>query len=246
MTSPKEPAVMARMVRLPTQSIRQARSIVKLQLDRLSPVAAADAVFDLVLLRTEGAEGVYALGVVRKGALEGLPNEASALQIARMVEGAEVTFRFRRPGAALDFETRWLARAPQVAAIAVGVAVLAVSISFKVSEWRDRALPELAAAERAGTLATRAAGQRLEARDAWLDHERTDGATSILCLNARLTGREPDGGYAIDRISAAAQNTRISSTDASLRIALRALGDEVLITDEADGFVADLGSEACG
>ena len=237
---------MARMVRLPTQSVRQARSIVKLQLDRLSPVPAADAIFDLVLLRAEGAEGVYALGVVRKGALEGLPDEASTLQIMRKVEGAEITFRFRRPGAALEFETRWLAHAPQVAAIAVGVAALAVSAGFKVGEWRDRALPELAAAERAGNLARRAGGQTLEARDAWLDHQRTDGATRILCLNARLTGRAPSGGYTIDGLSADARNTRISSTDASLKSALATLGDGVLITDDADGFVADLGSEVCG
>ena len=67
MSTPPPPLdVMIRVLRLPTRSRRQARNIARLQLDRLSPLPPGEIVYDLVPLRQDGAETVFAMGILRR------------------------------------------------------------------------------------------------------------------------------------------------------------------------------------
>lgn len=183
--------VMTRTLRLPTASPRQARSIVKLQLDRLSPLPPSEVVFDLVSLKRDGAETIYALGLLRQSALKQSAFAARrVVQVPHLVDGQNVVFRFRNPGVVTDHETRWLAQAPRFALVALGLASVILASSIRIEEWRDRRLPEIAAEQRLNTRQALAARQSQEAWVEWSSMERSDAATRFLCV-ASLQSPDP-------------------------------------------------------
>lgn len=180
--------VMTRTLRLPTASPRQARSIVKLQLDRLSPLPISEIVFDLVSLKRDGAETVYALGLLRQAALKQSAFAARrVVQVPHLVDGQNVVFRFRNPGVVTDHETRWLAQAPRFALVALGLASVVLAFSIRIEEWRDRRLPEIAAEQRLNTRQALAARQSQQAWSEWSGLERSDAAVRFLCVASLLS-----------------------------------------------------------
>ena len=210
--SPPVPAleVMTRVLRLPTRAPRQARAIVRMQLDRLSPLPAADTLFDLVPLRQDGAETVYALGILRRAAL-GDPAFASQRTVTakRTVEGEEVVFRFRNAGAVDDREARWLNHAPRLALVCLGIAAVALAGQLRAEQWREQRLPEIAAEKRLAAQQARLAEQQASARTDWLSLERADAATRFLCV-AGLVGGALPGGLAVT--SAVADSDTVTLT----------------------------------
>ncbi|HYC98454.1 hypothetical protein [Brevundimonas sp.] len=194
--------VMTRVLRLPTRSVRQARAIVRLQLDRLSPLPAADTVFDLAPLRSDAGETVYALGVLRRSALaDPALSDQRTVVVTKTVEGQAVAFRFRNPGVIDDREARWLKHAPKLALVCLGLAAVALAGQLRAEQWRDRRLPEIAAAQRLETRQVRLSGQRAAARAEWASLERTDAATRYLCAAGRIAAVRP-GGVAVTGVIA--------------------------------------------
>lgn len=188
-TAPPVPdlEVMTRVLRLPTASPRQARSIVKLQLDRLSPLPASEVAFDLAVLRRDGAETVYALGLLRQAALKQPAYAARRIIPARQtVEGQEVVFRFRNPGVVTDHETRWLSRAPQVALFALGLTSIVLVTSIRVQDWKERRLPQVTAEQRLNTRQAQTARQAQQAWSEWSGMGRTDAAARFLCVASHI------------------------------------------------------------
>ncbi len=193
---PTAPAleVMTRVLRLPTRSPRQARAIVRLQLDRLSPLPAADTLFDLVALRQDASETFYALGILRRAALSDPAfSSQRTVTLARSVEGEQVVFRFRNAGAVDDREARWLKQAPRAALICLGIAAVALAGQLRAEQWRERRLPEIAAEKRLAAQQTRLDVQQAEARAEWTALERTDAATRYLCVAGRVGAVLPGG-----------------------------------------------------
>jgi hypothetical protein len=187
--TPEAPAleVMARVLRLPTHSTRQARAIVKMQLDRLSPVPVAETIFDLVLIRPEGAEGLFALGITRRAGLSGSAfADRRTVTATRIVDGADVMFHFRNPNGVDDRERRLLQHAPRAAMIVVGVTALLLAGAFRAEQWREQRLPELAAQQRETAQAQRAADEQAAARLEWTALARTDASTRLLCSMDRI------------------------------------------------------------
>lgn len=187
--TPEAPAleVMTRVLRLPTQSVRQARAIVKMQLDRLSPVPVAETVFDLVLIRPEGAEGLFALGLTRRAGLSGPAfADRRTVTASRVVDAADVMFRFRNPDGVDDRERRLLQHAPKAAMIAVSVTAVLLAGAYRADQWREQKLPELAAQQREAAQAQRAADEQAAGRLQWTALERTDAATRLLCSMDRI------------------------------------------------------------
>lgn len=206
--APPSLEVMTRVLRLPTRSPRQARSIVRMQLDRLSPLPAADTAFDLVALRQEAGETIYALGIIRRSALNDTAFSNQRAVVARRdVEGAAVVFRFQNAGAVDEREARWLAQAPRIALVCLGLAAVALAGNLRAEQWRERRLPEIATAKRVAAQQARTAEQQASARIDWAALERTDAATRYLCVAGRLGAAEP-GGVSIAR--AAADATQVS------------------------------------
>lgn len=194
--------LMVRVVRLPTASRRQALSIVKMQLDRLSPLPVADSVFDLAAVRQDGAETVYALGVIRRLALrDPVLSGQRTLTITRAVEGVDVRFRFRNPDAVDDREARLLRHAPVAAAIALGLAAIALAGNIRADKWRDTRLPEIAAARRAVAQQARLDREKTDARTLWVGLERTDAASRLLCVFSKISSATP-GGISVVNVSA--------------------------------------------
>jgi hypothetical protein len=186
--------VMVRVLRLPTRAPRQARAIVRMQLDRLSPLPASETLFDLVPLRQDGGETVYALGIVRRATL-GDPAFTSQRTVTatRPVEGEEVVFRFRNAGAVDDREARWLKHAPRLALVCLGLAAVALAGQLRADQWRERRLPEIAAGKRLAAQQTRLAEQQASARADWAALERADAATRYLCVAGRIGSAVPRG-----------------------------------------------------
>ncbi|MEJ6790939.1 hypothetical protein BrevBR_15455 [Brevundimonas sp. BR2-1] len=210
--APPSLEVMTRVLRLPTRSPRQARSIVRMQLDRLSPLPAADTAFDLVCLRQEAAETVYALGIIRRSALNDPAFSSQRRVAARQdVEGATVLFRFRNAGAVDDREARWLAHAPRLALVCLGLAAVALAGNLRAEQWRERRLPEIATAKRLAAQQARTAEQQASARADWAALQRADAATRYLCVAGRLGAAAP-GGVAIARADADAGQVSILLT----------------------------------
>lgn len=213
-SGPHEPPleVMTRVLRLPTRSVRQARSIVRLQLDRLSPLPPEAVVFDLVPLRTDGAETVFALGLVRRTVLStpGLATK-SVISAVRTLDGTEVTFRFRNPEIAAEWETRWLTHAPKALLLALGVCAVLLAGQIRAEAWRQARLPEIAAERRAAARAALDARDIGEAREAWSALNRSDAATRFLCVTARARSAFPDG-IATGAITATADRVAITLT----------------------------------
>lgn len=223
--------VMTRALRLPTLSKRQARSIVRMQLDRLSPLPVPEIVFDIVLVRPEGAEGLWALGLARKAALRDPALAATAVvSVAKSVEGAEVLFRFRNRSAVSDQETRWLKHAPTAALIAAGLAAAALAGNIRSDLWRERRLPEIAEAARVQARLARDARQERDARTEWTGLQRADASTRLICILSRLEAKAP-GGMPITRLSATPQavtlQTPLDADVAALTPALTSAGATV-------------------
>lgn len=219
--------VMTRLMRLPTNSIREARSIVRLQLDRLSPLPSAETVFDVVSVRTEEGQGVYAVGILRRAILSTPPYDARpVLSLTRDVDGRRVTFRFKNAGATSEFEARYLRHAPHALMMALGIAALALSVHVKVQDWHDARLPEIAAETRARNLAVREGGYQIEARSAWMALERRDAATQILCLGSRLG--EVDRPIAISHFRADADRVTLGARQEADQARMRAAGAQAV------------------
>lgn len=183
--------VMTRLVRLPTGSLRQARRIVGLQLDRLSPLPAAETAFDLVQVRQEGAETAYALGIVRRVHLTD-PAYANRRQIVlkRTVDNAEVLFRFRNPNAIDDREARWFKHAPNAARIVLGLTFVMAAVAYRVDDWQSQRLVEISAQQREATRSVLNADLETSARADWLNLERADAATRLLCVAQKVSALE--------------------------------------------------------
>lgn len=194
--------VMTRILRLPTRAPRQARAIVRMQLDRLSPLPAADTLFDLVAMRQEAGETVYALGIVRRAALAGETFSAQrTVTVTRSVEDQTVTFRFRNAGAVDDREARWLKNAPRMALICLGLAAVALAGNLRTEQWRERRMPEIAAEKRLMAQQARLVEQQASARAEWTALERTDAATRYLCVASRIGTALPEG-FAVTSVAA--------------------------------------------
>lgn len=180
--------VMTRLVRLPTRSPRQARRIVGLQLDRLSPLPATDTAYDLVMIRQDGAETLYALGIVRKAHLSDTAYANSRhIALTRTVETTEVAFRFRNPHAIDDREVRWLKHASKTAIIALGLALVTIAASQRADAWREQRMVEIAASQREAARAALDAELLASARVDWTGLERTDAATRLLCVSQKVS-----------------------------------------------------------
>lgn len=244
---PEEPQVeaMTRILRLPTHSVRQARSIVRLQLDRLSPLPPSEVLFDLVRLRDDGAEGVFALGILRRALLRD-PALASRRTIAvrRIVEDAEVVFRFRNAAAASDWEARWLRHAPQAALIGLGVAAVMLAGQLRADQWRERRVPEIAAAQRAAAVQARMRREQQAAQGEWLALERTDAATRLLCVSSRVQAAAPSG-LLVASLSVSPDQVSLAAPDSKAAERLTAAGGEIL---EGGGEPATVrfAAEVCG
>lgn len=202
--------VMTRVVRLPTSSLRQARTIIRLQLDRLSPLPPDAVLFDLVPLRQDGSDTLFALGLLRRTALS-LPglSQQSTITAARTLDGAEVVFRFRNPGVTAQWETRWLAHAPRACLVALGVATMMLAGQIRADAWRERRLPDIAAEQRASTRGARDARDERQAHADWAALDRSDAATRLLCVASRVRAAAPDG-LAVAGIAAKADQTVIT------------------------------------
>lgn len=227
--------VMTRLMRLPTRSVREARSIVRLQLDRLSPLPSAETVFDVVSVRSEAGQGVYAVGILRRAILSTPPYDARpVLSLTRDVDGQRVTFRFRNAGATSEFEARYLKYAPHALTMALGVAVLALSVHVKVEDWHDARLPAIAAETRARNVAVREGGHQRDARGAWMALERRDASTQILCLGLRLGAL--DRPVAIRHLRADGDRVTLTARQEADQVRIRTAGGQPVSTaDPAAG-----------
>lgn len=221
--------LMTRVMRLPTSSIREARLIVRLQLDRLSPLPPSETLFDVVPLQAEKGQGVYAVGILRRAILSSAPYETRpVLALTREVEGRSVTFRFRNGGATSQFEARYLRHAPHALMIALGIAAVSLSIQVKAGEWRDRQLPAVASQARAQNVAQRDSRNQTEARAEWMALERRDAATQVLCLGARLAEFDPPA--VVRQLRADADRLTVVSTSEADQSRLRSVGAQPVST----------------
>lgn len=244
--TPEAPAleVMTRVLRLPTQSPRQARAIVRMQLDRLSPVPVAETVFDLVRTRAEGAEGVFALGIIRRSALAAPAFADKRTVLAtRGVEGADVTFRFRNPDGVDDRERRLLQHAPKAAMIAASVTAVLLAGAFRAEQWREQKLPELAAQQREAAQAQRAADEQAAARLQWTALERTDAATRLLCSMDRI--RRAGQGQIVPVLSLNAEAEKVGLRVGSAAADVLARAGATVDQGEGAETAVTFGREVC-
>lgn len=232
--------VMTRVLRLPTRSMRQARAIVRLQLDRLSPLPPNTVLFDLVQLSPVGAEAVYALGILRKSALQeqALANQRR-VALARTVEGREVVFRFRNPAAVDDREARWLAHAPKAALLALAAAAVALAGQIRADQWREHQLPLIAADQRLAASAAREARDRMAALTEWRALDRSDATTRLLCVTSLVAGRDPRS-LAITGARGDAGALHLTIADTAALARLEAAGGR-----SASAGVVAFGEEVC-
>jgi hypothetical protein len=243
--SAREAEVMTRVLRLPTGSLRQARAIVRMQLDRLSPLPVASVLFDLVRLPSPpGAEIPYALGILRRSILRdpAFVNRR-IVALARSVDGVEVTFRFRNAGAVDDRETRWLAQAPRAAALALGLAAVALAGQIRADQWREARLPVIAAEQRTAARAARDAGAQAAATADWRALDRTDAATRFLCVTGKIAAVDRKA-VAVAGFSAEAGQVRVTPRDADGAARLADAGG-VPATAGAGAAPVTFGSEVC-
>lgn len=181
------PQVMARLMRLPTTSRARARAIIKLQLDRLSPLPVAETAFDLALVGREDTDGLFALGIVRKTDLI-RPETRSrrTIALAQDVEGKRVVFQFRNPGWAGPGQPLWMRHAPRAAILAAAFAAVALAGAHRSSVWATGELPRLEAEGQARLAAARLASEQTAARAAWQKIDQIDAATRLTCVLERL------------------------------------------------------------
>lgn len=187
------PQVMARLLRQPTTSRMKARAIVRLQLDRLSPLPPAETVFDLVLVERAGTEGVFALGVVRKADLARAEFHGQrVIALSQQVEGASAVFRFANPSWAGPKAPEWLRHAPSAAVLAGTLALVAAAGAHRSAAWTAQELPRIAAEGEARAAAAVLATEQQTARTDWSRLELGDTATRLQCVLDRLN--QGDGG----------------------------------------------------
>lgn len=237
--------VMARIIRLPTSSRREALKIVRLQLDRLSPIPVVETVFDLAMIDRELSQGVFALGLIRRSALSD-PIHAASRQITvrQNVEGHAVIFRFRNASAASNWERRWLAKAPILAPWMAGVAVVTLAGAMQSGAWREVRATQAADDGREYELQIRRVRDQAGARRDWKDLETVDAATRLSCVLARV-GPTQGPRLGISRMSADADSVRMTLTHAADRDRLAVLGADT--SGGAPGSTtAIFGSDVCG
>lgn len=238
------PTVMTRTLRLPTASRSRARSIVRMQLDRLSPIPADQVLFDVVPIRNDGAEGLFALGIVRRAALaDGDWARQRLITIEALVEGLAVVFRFRNPDGVDDRERRWLQHAPAAAVIGLGLAAVCLAGAMKAETWRARRLPEIAAQQRDAAREDRALRDQIGARADWTALERSDAATGLLCAGQTVARAATGGSLAVTQISADAKGVRLRLPPGTPTRALEGAGAE--IEDGSGGAIATVPAEDC-
>lgn len=222
---------MTRVLRLPTRSRRQARAIVRIQLDRLSPLPASETLFDLVPLRPDGTETVFALGIVRRHALsDSAFQNQRAVTVRRDVDDADVVFRFRNANAVNDWETRYLKDAPGIAIIVVAVTALALAANLRADRWREQRLPEIATAHELADQRAVAFTEQAAAQLEWSGLERTDAATRFLCVLDRISRSVP-GGLAIMMATADADQVTLTLPQGGATGPLQSAG---AVASEAD------------
>lgn len=228
--------VMTRIVRLPTGSRVQARNIIRLQLDRLSPLPVAEILFDVVPLGRQNDQTLYALGVIRKDALNDPAFQRQRLvEVRRTVEGAEAAFRFRNPFVRSELEARVLRHAPAALVICAGLAALSLAAADRAERWKTQRLPQI---EREIVLAQRAAEAetaRNAALTAWAGLERADAATRALCVLTRL--EQTGEVWTVQNIDAQANGVSITFAPPADAERLSAAGASIDDTPEEDGRV---------
>tara|TARA_R110002051_G_scaffold41530_7_gene86135 strand:- start:20226 stop:20936 length:711 start_codon:yes stop_codon:yes gene_type:complete len=223
---------MARLLRLPTTSPRQARAIVRLQLDRLSPLPAADTVFDLSFVRKDGSEGVFALGVIRRQTLnDPVFRHQRIVKVPKKIDDTEVVFRFRNPSGVDDRETRLLKHAPLAAAMALGFAAVTLAGNLRAESWRTQRLPEIAEAQRQATRKALHAEQQTQARAEWTALDRSDASTLLLCVLARLD-QQTTTAIAVRALALDPEQITVQLPTGGDRHALEAAGAEVGQADD--------------
>lgn len=240
------PQVMARLLRLPTTSRIKARAIVRLQLDRLSPLPPAETVFDLVMVRRAGTEGVFALGVVRKADLARPEFDGQrTILLNQEVEGVAAVFRFANPAGAGLKVPDWLRHAPSAAVLAGAFALVAMAAAHRSAAWTEQELPRIAAEGEARAAAALLATEQQAARADWGRLERGDAATRLQCVLDRLG--ESEGEVALMGLTAEAGRVVLTLQAPVDEAALDATGAELQSEGETDGpTTAIYEGGACG
>ena len=229
--------VMTRTVRLPTASRAQARDIIRLQLDRLSPLPRADILFDVVPLDRQGGETRYALGVVRKAALDDPAfTRRRLVEVRRLVDGAEAVFRFRNPFMRSDWEPRLLRHAPAALVVCAGLAALMLAAADRSERRKERRLPEIAREAVVARRAAEAETTRISSLTAWAGLEHGDAATRALCVLTRL--EQTGAVWTVQGLRAGAEGVSITFAPPLDAVRLAAIGASVDATPDADGHVA--------
>lgn len=243
----REVEVMTRVLRLPTDSVRQARAIVRMQLDRLSPLPVDSIVFDLVRLQRTGGETTFALGILRRSALlDPAFSSRRMVALARSADGAEVVFRFRNASAVDHRESRWLAHAPKAAAVALGLAAVLLAGQIRADHWREARLPAIAAEQRIAARAARDARDQTAALAEWRSLDRSDAATRLLCISSKITAADRSP-LALAGAASDATQVRLTPLDAGGAARLAAAGGESAPAGGAAGAPAPVtfGPEVC-
>ena len=226
--------VMTRIVHLPTGSRVQARSIIRLQLDRLSPLPVAEILFDVVPLGRQNDQTRYPLGVIRLDALNDPAFQRQRLlEARRSVDGADAVFRFRNPFVRSELEAQVLRHAPTALVICAGLAALTLAAADRAERWKARRLPEI---EREVVLAQRAAAAetaRNAAVTAWAGLERVEAATRALCVLTRL--EQTGEVWRVQSIDAQAEAVSITFAPSTDTEHLRATGASVDDAPEENG-----------
>jgi len=244
----REVEVMTRVLRLPTDSVRQARKIVRMQLDRLSPLPVTSVVFDLVRLERAGGETTFALGILRRSALlDPAFANRRMVALARSADGTEVVFRFRNASAVDDRETRLLAHAPKTAAVALGLAAVLLAGQIRADHWREARLPAIAAEQRIAARAARDARDQTAALAEWRSLDRSDAATRLLCIASKITAADRSP-LALAGAASDATQVRLAPLDTGDAARLAAAGGEAAPAGGAAGAPTPVtfGPEVCG
>lgn len=121
-----------RTISLPTSSLRNARSAVELQFDRLSPLPRALATFDVVGLKGVGGANRYAVGIVAKARLADSSETGSAIQLKAEVEGQPVVFRFRNRKFVSVRAQKLTAASPSVFLVIGALSILAAAVDYRL------------------------------------------------------------------------------------------------------------------
>lgn len=234
-------AVMTRVLKLPARTRRQARAMVRMQIDRLSPLPAAEVVFDVAILSQEGAQGVFALGMARKADLSAPTFAAEAVVVVHQtVDGVPVEFRFPNSQGVDQRERRLLRHAPAAALLAMGLAALALASAIKAESWRGQQLPMIASSQRQAAVAARSARQLADARQAWTALDRSDAAVRLVCISTRLDTATP---VRITALNVGDDGVMLRLSPGVSTRNLEAAGAE--LTSGQDGAVARFGPELC-